>query len=89
MQGRAAAHGAAVLRAFLVTIDGAYYISTLQRGHAHKTVDILDEFSFFFFFIAKKLAKESFAKWSKLGQAGMLLASVGVRLQYDILRKTA
>ena len=47
MQGQAAAHGAAVLRAFLVTIDGAYYISTLQRGHAHKTVDILDGFSFF------------------------------------------
>ena len=48
MQGRAAAHGAAVLRAFLVTIDGAYYISTLQRGHAHKTVDILGRIQLFF-----------------------------------------
>ena len=40
-------------------------------------------------FFAKKLAKESFAKCSELEQAGMLLASVGVHLQYDILRNTA
>ena len=39
-----------------------------------------------FFFRAKEVAKESFANWPELGQAGMLLASVGVHLQHDMLR---
>ena len=36
-----------LLRAFLVAIDGAYYISILQHGDAHQIVDILHDFSFF------------------------------------------
>ena len=51
----------------------------------HKIVDIMVDFSF----LTQKEARASIATWSGKGQAGILPASVGVDMQYDILHITA